>query len=56
MNYSKFINFIDKLPENQKDQFQALISECYTVTKATLQVLLNAADIAFRSIVIYHIS
>lgn len=50
MNYCKLNNFIDILPDTQKEQFQAIIQEGHLVTRTALQTALDATDTAAHSV------
>ncbi|KAG6935790.1 hypothetical protein G0U57_014259, partial [Chelydra serpentina] len=44
INYSKLNSFIDHLPAEHREQFQAIVAECQLLPRTILRVSLNAAD------------
>ncbi|XP_067416629.1 general transcription factor IIF subunit 1 isoform X2 [Emydura macquarii macquarii] len=48
-NYSKLNAFIEYLPEDKREQFQAIVTEGQLLARTALQVAADAADAASRS-------
>ncbi|XP_032644336.1 TSC22 domain family protein 3-like [Chelonoidis abingdonii] len=52
LNYSKFTDFIDKLLQQDRAQFQALTEDSKLVARTTLQSAVDAADTSLREMAI----
>ncbi|EMP24372.1 hypothetical protein UY3_18610, partial [Chelonia mydas] len=48
-NYNKFMDFIDHIPEDKKQQITAIVSEGQILSRTALQAALDVANIAARS-------
>lgn len=48
MNYLKFLEFREKLPQEDRTQFQALVEEDTLVAKTSQQAAVDADDAASR--------
>lgn len=50
INYSKFQEFCQHLPDEKKEQFQALVMEGQLLARTALQASLDSADTAAHSL------
>lgn len=50
VNYTKLNSFVNHLPTEHKEQFQAVIAEGHLVARTALQASLDATDTATQSI------
>ncbi|XP_065432834.1 zinc finger protein Rlf isoform X8 [Chrysemys picta bellii] len=48
-NYNKFMDFIDDIPEQRKQQLRAMVSEGQSISRTALQAALDVANTAARS-------
>lgn len=46
LNYTKFVEFTDSFPQQDRAHFQALINEGKLISRTTLQSAVNAADVS----------